>query len=231
MTYASPIATFHADPYIRHNQRRQEHLASLNLEIAGKRILELGAGIGDHTSFFLDRDCPIVVTEGRPENLTLLRSRFPDLPIRALDMDNPDPNFDEQFDVVYCYGLLYHLEKPAEAIAYMAQHCQDMLLLETCVSYGEEETVNLCIEPAESATQSLSGQGCRPTRKWIYNQLKQHFDFVYLPITQPNHVEFPIDWTAKPDDSIRSRSIFIAARHPIDNPLLVEGIPMQQRRH
>jgi FkbM family methyltransferase len=231
MSYPSPVSIFHADHYMRHNQRRQEHLASLNLEIAGKRVLEVGAGIGDHTSFFLDRNCSMVVTEGRPENLALLPSRFPDLLIRALDLDNPDPTFEEQFEIVYCYGLLYHLEKPAEAIAYMAARCQEMLLLETCVSYGETEEVNLCIEPAESATQSLSGQGCRPTRLWIYNQLKQHFDWVYMPITQPNHVEFPLDWTIQPDTSYRSRAVFIAAKQSIDSPLLIEGIPMQQKRH
>jgi len=49
--------------YQRHNQRRLEHLASLGLDIAGCTVLEVGAGIGDHTSFFLDRGCEVVTSD------------------------------------------------------------------------------------------------------------------------------------------------------------------------
>src|SRR5580704_12589348 len=46
--------------YQRHNQRRQEHLASLQLDLVSKSVLEVGAGVGDHTFYFLDRDCTVV---------------------------------------------------------------------------------------------------------------------------------------------------------------------------
>ena len=58
--------SFRGGHYQRHNARRQEHLASLQLDLAGKRVLEVGAGIGDHTTFFLDRECTVVATEPRP---------------------------------------------------------------------------------------------------------------------------------------------------------------------
>lgn len=229
--YPSPIQAFHSVSYLRHNQRRQEHLATLGLNLFNASVLELGAGIGDHTSFFLDRGCQVLVTEGRPENLEVLQKRFPDLPVRLLDMDDPDPTLEETFDIVYSYGLLYHLQKPTEAIAYMADHCRNLLLLETCVSPGEEEAINLCEEPAGDPTQSVVGYGCRPTRPWVFNQLKQHFAYVYMPVTQPNHKEFPIDWTADLSGARLTRSVFIASREPIHNPLLVDGIPMRQQRH
>ncbi|HLO50681.1 MAG TPA: hypothetical protein VK211_19865, partial [Kamptonema sp.] len=79
-------------------------------------------------------------------------------------------------------------------------------------------------------TQSISGQGCRPTRKWVYNQLKQHFAFVYLPITQPNSEEFPLDWCVTPSTEL-TRCVFIASRQSLNNPLLIEDIPMKQQRH
>jgi len=56
----------------RRSARRLEHLASLGLDLHGKRVLEVGAGVGDHTGFFLDRDCTIVSTESKPENCRLL---------------------------------------------------------------------------------------------------------------------------------------------------------------
>jgi len=40
---------FHSVGYLRHNARRLEHLNSLGLDISGRSVLELGAGIGDHT--------------------------------------------------------------------------------------------------------------------------------------------------------------------------------------
>jgi FkbM family methyltransferase len=227
----SPIQEFQSFHYQRHNQRRQEHLASLGLNLAGATVLEVGAGIGDHTSFFLDRGCQVVITEARLENLELLGRRYSNLEVRHLDLDNPDPTFNQLFDIVYCYGLLYHLKNPVTAIDFMSRCCQKMLLLETCVSFGDEELINPCVERAENPSQAISGQGCRPTRLWVYNQLKQYFEFVYMPITQPNHEEFPLDWNLPPSTNILTRSVYIASREPINNPLLIESIPMKQKRH
>ncbi len=223
--------SFLSNYYLRHDQRRQEHLASLRLDIAGSTVLEVGAGIGDHTSFFVDRGCRVVTTEARPENLEILRSRYPDLEVHHLDLDRPDAaTIGGPFDIVYCYGLLYHLDKPAEALEFMARHCQKMLLLSTCVSWGDGESVNPLQEDAQDPTQSVSAQGCRPTREWVYNQLKRHFQFVYMSLTQPSHKEFPVDWSAPPPANVLTRSVFIASRQRLDNELLVEGIPAQQRR-
>jgi len=232
VTYVySPVDVFQSIQYQRHNQRRQEHLASLGLNLAGATVVEVGAGIGDHTSFFLDRGCQVVSTEGRQENLEILRYRFPNLEVRHLDLDNPDPTFNNLFDIVYCYGLLYHLQNPVTAIDFMSRCCQKMLLLETCVSFGDEELMNPCGEVAEHPSQAISGQGCRPTRLWVYEQLKRHFEFVYMPITQPNHEEFPLDWTLPSSINILTRSVYIASRQPLDNPLLIDSIPMKQKRH
>jgi 2-polyprenyl-3-methyl-5-hydroxy-6-metoxy-1,4-benzoquinol methylase len=70
------IENFLNEPYQRHNRRRQEHLASLRLPLSGKRVLEFGAGIGDHTSFLLDRGCTVTVTDAPEENVRFARTRF-----------------------------------------------------------------------------------------------------------------------------------------------------------
>jgi len=228
----SPEQRFLAYHYLRHNQRRLEHLASLQLDIAGSTVLEVGAGIGDHTSFFIDRGCKIVSTDAREENLQVLRSRYPDITVRRLDMNAPDQTFNEVFDIVYCYGLLYHLNNPSVAIERMSRWCRRLLLLETCVSYGDENAINPCTENAKSPTQSVSGQGCRPTRIYVYNQLHRYFEFVYFPITQPNHEQFPIDWTVVPatEDNTLTRAVFIASRQRLDNKFLTEEVPSLQKR-
>jgi len=231
-TDPASLAGFASHHYQRHNQRRLEHLSGLGLPIAGKTVLEVGAGVGDHTGFFLDRGCCVASTEGRRENVELLRKRYSWIHTSHLDLNAPDASGlpQELYQIVYCYGLLYHLDRPAEAIAFLGRHCSEMLLLETCVSFGSGKHVNLCGEPASDATQSISGTGCRPTRDWVFGELRRHFPFVYMPVTQPWHEEFPVDWST-PDPKIPlSRAVFVAGKTPIVNPLLANDIPMLQRR-
>lgn len=228
----TPPAAFHSWVYLRHNHRRLEHLASLGLPIAGCSVLEVAAGIGDHTSFFLDRGCTVVSTDGRQENLEILQERFRHTSVETahLDLDAP-AEMGRQFDIVYCYGALYHLHRPAEAIAFMAGRCRSMLLLETRVSFGDDEEVNLADEPAENPTESIVGCGCRPTRPWVFARLKQHFEHVYVPRTQPNHSDFPLNWKTTPaGNDATTRAIFIASRAPLDNPILSEELLTQQVR-
>jgi SAM-dependent methyltransferase len=198
--------------------------------LAESSVLEVGAGIGDHTSFFLDRGCRVTVTEARPGNLEVIRKRYPEIDARVLDLDNPGNEIVGLFDIVYCYGTLYHLKRPAKAISFMAKNCAKLLLLETCVSYGEEALLNPVEEPSYSPSQAVSGTGCRPSRRWVYDTLKEHFDFVYLPLTQPWHEEFPVDWTRVSDQRRLTRAVFVAAREPLDLPSLSERIPMKQGR-
>lgn len=226
----SSVESFSGWEYIRHNARRLEHLASLGLPLHGKKILEVGAGIGDHSNFYLDRGCEMLITEARPENVDVLRQRYPDVNVRGLDLEAPDEALTEQFDAIHCYGVLYHLKNPAQAIAFLAKRCRGFLLLETCVSYGKELAVNLCPEIQDDPTQAVSGQGCRPTRPWVFSELKQHFPFVYFPETQPNHPEFPTDWTKPPTPMPPfTRAVFIASRVALVNPLLKSELLMRQR--
>ncbi|HET6337405.1 MAG TPA: methyltransferase domain-containing protein [Polyangiales bacterium] len=227
----SVLAPFANEHYNRHNQRRLEHLGSLGLPLHDRDVLEVGAGIGDHTTFFLDRGCKVVTSDAMPQNVRELRSRYPQLEVLQLDLD-AELDLKTRFDIVYSYGLLYHLGEPARALATMARLTGSMLLLETCVSFGDSLATNLVVED-RNPTQAYNGTGCRPTRPWVMNELKKHFEHVYMPVTQPNHSEFPIDWSTPPPGTHAKslfRSVFIASRNPLDNPLLVEGIPALQRR-
>lgn len=132
----SPTEIFWSPHYVRHNRRRLAHVASLELGLAGRTVLEVGAGIGDHTRFLLAQGCDVIASEAQEDNLAVLRERFPELDIRRIDLNEPPEPI--AADVVYCYGTLYHLHMPAEAIAWMSRCAREMLLLETCVAYGDE---------------------------------------------------------------------------------------------
>jgi Methyltransferase domain len=226
------VKNFHSNQYLRHNARRLEHLASMQIPVAGMTVLEVGAGIGDHSNYYTDRNCSITITEARDENLRHLKQRYPDCTVKLLDLEKPFLEEAEKFDVVHCYGLLYHMSNPAEVLDFLGKHCQGMLLLETCVSFGNEKQINLIAENQVSPTQAFSGTGCRPTRTWIFDKLKENFEYVYVPLTQPNHEEFPLDWNAPNNHSTSlSRAVFVASRKELNNSILVRELIMEQIRH
>ena len=228
------VDAFRTDHYVRHNQRRLEHLASLGLDLFNKRVLEVGAGIGDHTTFYLDRGCEVLTSDARPENVLALQERFSGTTgarVAIIDMNKPLV-LDESFEIVHCYGLLYHLENPDVALEYLCRHCDGLLVLETCVSYGDEVLLNPIKEPADQFSQAFNGTACRPTRSWVVHHLSRFMPHVYVSRTQPAHPEFPLDWSVKENDLDQlKRAVFVASREVLDNnPHLMKGLPLFQTR-
>src|SRR5207249_7328946 len=99
------------------NKARLDHLASLQLPIDGKSVLEVGAGIGMLTGFFEDRGCKVLSTDARSENVAEIKRRHPARQVATLDLERPEDiaRFD-RFDIVFCYGTLYHLAAPEPAL-------------------------------------------------------------------------------------------------------------------
>lgn len=228
----SPKSAFQVDSYTRHNARRLEHLTSLALPLAKAHVFEVGAGIGDLTHFFLDRGCTVTCLEPRQSNLSRIRKRYPGVKVIEKDILSSEGCINKgEFQVVFCYGLLYHVDLPESALRHLSHACSDILLLETCVSFGEDEIVSLVNEPKWNPTQAYSGVGCRPTRRWIFNQLKKLFEYVYIPKTQPNHQEFPLDWN-HPEYHTQSlsRAVFVASRTKLHSDQLTDELISQQVR-
>jgi SAM-dependent methyltransferase len=227
-------AAFHNLRYLRMNARRQEHLASLPLPLTNRSVLEVGAGIGDHTHFFLDRGCSVTSTEVRPENVAGMRARYahsqapwPEERLRIVESDVYDlvTNGVGKHDVLYCYGLLYHLEEPLRALRICAELCDELLLLETRVGYGAATGLHDVDEDATLLTTSITGHASVPTRRWIFERLRELFPFVYLPITQPVHEQFRLDWRSATEPPGFHRAIFVASRSRLESALLIEDVP------
>lgn len=229
------LEVFREPGYLAHNKARQDHLASLGLPLENRTVLELGAGAGDHTKFFLDRGCKVTVTDGRPENVEQICKEHPDWSafIAHCDVESEtsmrwlaNAFGDQKIDIVYAYGLLYHCRHPLEVIGNIHYFfTPEMLLLETCVNPMPATKTLIRNEDKNDPRCALTGIGSRPTREMIFEKLKILWPFVYLPLTQPNHVEFPLDWT---NTSGETRAIFIASTKPLVNPLLTTELPMIQ---
>lgn len=206
------------------NQARQEHLSSLGLDLESKTVIEVGAGIGLHTDFFLGRDCEVTVTDGAAANVGEIKRRHPGSRSFVLDLEDERSLKDlGKFDVVYCYGLLYHMSNPDSVLRRLGEICQEKILLELICSPSIEDLVVYVDDPA-GLNQSTVGRGCRPSRRWILNKLKEYFGYGYISVTQPNHPDFPTDWTVPTQRN--TRAIFVGSKTALHYPLLVTD-PLQ----
>jgi FkbM family methyltransferase len=225
------LTNFYSEHYQAHNRARLAHLASLGLRLQHRTVLELGSGPGDHTLFYLERGCRVSAIDGRPECLEAINRRFPQVATHCMDLNNGS-GIDAlgPFEVVHCYGILYHLERPESLIAALGRVCTDIAVIESCVSLADSAAVTLTPEAADDFTQSLTGTGCRPTRQWLFQELKRWFPHVYVTATQPDHPEFPLDWTADLTGNSLVRCVFVASRAPLRSSHFLSALPPRQRR-
>lgn len=209
------IGSFNCPWYRAHTAARQYHLASLGLPLSHLSVLELGAGIGDHTEFFVRRGCWVTMTDGRPENVEVMKSRGCSR-ARVLDVESPG-QFAGTWDVVYCYGLLYHLADPYAALKRMAAWCGELLLLETVVA----DLGKVVKEKLDDPTQSIREAALVPQVGGVVGVLKECFPFVYRSATHPMGMAFdvPVNWA---DPRGECRAVFVASRRDIvGNDMLV----------
>jgi SAM-dependent methyltransferase len=229
-----PYWTFLAPHARLLNRARLQHLSNLALPVEGKRVLEVGAGIGMLTAYFLGRDCEVITTEARPENVLELRRRHPGIRAELLDLEHPPGEHGlGHFDIAFCYGTLYHLADPDTALRWLSR-VSDMILLETCVTPGPGEFLHLVSEDSAVLNQSASGTGCRPTRGWVLAKLTEHWGFGAATRTQPRHRDFPLEWNLlsnTPDPVRNTRAVFVGSRWPLANPLLTGEAPSTQYHH
>jgi SAM-dependent methyltransferase len=205
------------------NAARMTHLESLKLPLQGKRVLDLGCGVGHLGIRLQHMGCSVVCVDGRAQNIENLRTRYPQLEGHVGDVEQDLSRFG-RFDVVFSYGLLYHLENPLQSIRNMAAVCGEVLLLETMVS---DHTLPLVRIEDESTdfNQAMAGLAGRPSPHYVVLGLNRAgFEQVYAPATPPAHEDFRFEWRndlACVRDGHPLRCVFVASRNELQSPGLV----------
>lgn len=97
-------------------------MADTILPYCGKKVLEIGAGMGNTTRHLCPRRKLYVATDINPEYRDHLRNRFrhrPTLHVTRLDASVPDDfrPFEHQMDTVVCLNVLEHIQQDAAALA------------------------------------------------------------------------------------------------------------------
>jgi SAM-dependent methyltransferase len=221
----SRLDVFDSPDALAINRARLEHLAELNLPIGGASVLDVGCGVGHLSRFFVERDCHVMCVDARPENLARLQSLYPGTPTQVANVE-VDPLAEiGHFDIVFCYGLIYHSENPMAALRNMASCCRELLLIETVIVDHPRPILELAEESPAVNNLAIAGFGCRPSQAFMANALiGVGFSFVYTTTTQPDFPDFHFQSTGDGEWQRQGhllRRVFVASRNELDNPCLV----------
>ncbi len=91
----------------------------------GKRVLEVGAGLGTMTRYFVGREF-VLATEIDPQYLRRLQRTFasrPNVTVQSLDLNAPFPTWvpESRLDTILCCNVLEHIDDDEAALTRFAQ--------------------------------------------------------------------------------------------------------------
>jgi SAM-dependent methyltransferase len=138
----------------------------------GKSILEVGCGHGHLGAELERRGAKVISLDGRRENIRQLQKKFPGRPAYVCDVCSPELEKFGPVDIVFAFGLLYHLPDPAKFLAACSRMADTLLLESVVVDVLEPELV--WIKEGLFYDQSIHGKGCRPSPSWVERELRSN---------------------------------------------------------
>lgn len=232
-----PDPAFSSKGYLDINNARLQHLASLDLPLENKTILELGSGPGDITDFLIQKGAYVTSIDARIENIQAASQRHQSSGrwngfVYNLETEIRPGHIN--YEIILAYGILYHLSNPRKFVKRIAAIKPSLFLMETCVTPELSESKpkqpsGILGEDRTNGTQALNGAGCRPLRDWLWKLLKKNFTNSYVCKHQPDHPQFPIDWSiATKWDTDLTRSIFVCSSEAMNFSWVLSELPICQ---
>jgi SAM-dependent methyltransferase len=96
--------------YALRSLQLERALRQAHLDVAGKRVLDVGCGTGFFTDFYLRRGAEVTGLDITTASVERLRRRFPQS--RFILGDVSDSPLDAQYDVIHAFDVLYHITDP-----------------------------------------------------------------------------------------------------------------------
>jgi FkbM family methyltransferase len=180
---------------------------ALGLESA----VDAGCGVGFFSQMLAECGLNVCGFDGRAENVAEACRRFPQIPFAEADIQDRAIVELGSFDLVLCFGLLYHLENPVLAIRNLRSLTEKCLLLESMCLPEEKSSMLLREEPRQE-DQSLTDLACYPSEGSLVKMLyRAGFSVVYRVLPLPEHDDF-----RETPDHLRRRTVLLASFEPID---------------
>jgi len=219
-TELDSINNFRTDRYYWINEYRWRLLLQTGISFKDKTIFEPGAGIGDQTAWLLQQGASKIVTgDGREVNVGVLKKRFatnPKVEVIKGDLENclDLPEFQIKTDLVYCWGVYYHINDPMPDFPILKKLSliAPIIVMDFQVSLTGSDYVKSYTHDNTSA--SISHESGRQTMTSMAKTVRDIFGFAYFPVEQMN-------WNdpACLDDP---RRFIVGSKTPLNLPGLIQ---------
>jgi SAM-dependent methyltransferase len=195
-------------------EARQDWLRKVLPELKQARNLQtaidVGCGVGPFSGFLRELGFQVVGVDGRKQNVEEARRRRPELEFHCLDVQDRALQELGSFDLVFCFGLLYHLENPLLAFRNFAALAREVMLVEAICVPGNQPYFLLRDEPSFE-DQSLTPLALYPSESALIKAAyRVGFQFVWQVTSFPEHEDF-----VETPNRKRFRTIFAASRVPL----------------
>jgi FkbM family methyltransferase len=172
--------------------------------------LDAGCGIGFFAKILQECGLDVGAFDGRHENVEEARRRYPQISFSPGDIEDPDILRLGSFDLVLCFGLLYHLENSLLAIRNLRALTGKGLLLESMCLPDVKPSMLLRNEPALQ-DQSLTDVAFYPSEGCIIKMLyRVGFAAVYRVSPLPDDDDF-----RETSAHLRRRTVLFASPVPV----------------
>ena len=189
-----------------------------------RTALDAGCGLGYFSKHLSGSGMKVTAFDIREENVFEARRRCGDVTFFTMDVEDPRVQGLGQFDLVLCFGLLYHLENPFRAIRNLYTLTRKALVIESMVaSCPLPGAILVSEDPGEDQSSRyiafVCSEGC--IIKMLY---AAGFPKVYRARILPDHNDFRETYSHK-----RRRTVLIASKIDLQSPML-QMVPESRER-
>ena len=190
----NPPRIFDAGHYERLNTSRGAVVSGLLSQVKKSTNLEtavdVGCGLGFFSNHLQDLGLQVTGVDGRLENAQEASKRFPSIKFQQCDAEDWSLRQLGKFDLVFCFGLLYHLQNPLLTISHLHAMSNKLLLVEGVIFPGNDPVMGLVDEGA-TEDQGLEHFAFYPTETCLIKMLyRVGFPYVYEFAVMPDHPEY-----------------------------------------
>jgi len=210
---------FDLEHSVRISQKREEFLRqlldNLNSTITMESALDAGCGVGYFSSVLVSMGLKVTAFDVRQENVEEARRRQPNVQFLVQDVEDTCIAGLSEFDLVLCFGLLYHLENPFRAVRNLHAITRKVLIIESMVAPFQLPAAVLMNEnPGQD--QGTHHVAFVPSQACLVKIL-YHAGFPYVCETTvlPGHDDF-----RDAPSHVRRRTILVASKVRLRSPLL-----------
>jgi SAM-dependent methyltransferase len=205
------VPIFDQPHYDSLNQARGDVVRTVLASVASRRpmrtAIDVGCGFGYFSGMLSSLGFAVTAVDGREENVREARRRFPVISAHVLNAEDPALRSLGQFDLVFCFGLLYHLENPFSAIRHLRAISSDFLLVESVIYQGPETIMGL-VDEGYYDDQGLNHVAFYPTENCLIKMFyKSGFPFVYRVAAKPRHPEYSASRDARKIRTVLAASL------------------------